>query len=44
MVFILDGWLLISLCAPTIGLFKNSDEMIGDVEDVVLPIEIANHS
>ena len=42
--FFFITWLLISLCAPTIGLLEDSYEKIGNLEEGDLPIEVANHS
>ena len=36
-------WLLISLCAPTIGLLEDSYEKIGNLEEGDLPIEETNN-
>ena len=37
-------WVLLSLCAPTIGLYEISEEKIGNVEKSEFPIEVADHS
>ena len=37
-------WLPISLCAPTMGLYENSDAKIGILEKGDLTIEMTNHS
>ena len=37
-------WFLISLCAPKIGLYGNSDENIVNLEEGDLSNQITNHS